>query len=144
MEWEYIKPLSSAELIKEFEAYADYSFPEDFINCVILNNGGYPSLDVFDTDRTEERTIKSLLSFNKDDRETIWMMNERSEDAEDDELEDGMEDLPERYVAFAIDDFGNLICFDKDNDNIVFYDHEEDETEYIADSFTEFLEKLYD
>ncbi len=48
----------------------------------------------------------------------------------------------ENYIAFAADPFGNLICFDKSNDTIVFIDHETLRIESASASFTEFIDSL--
>ena len=47
-----------------------------------------------------------------------------------------------RYIPFAIDHFGNLICFAR-NRQIVFLDHETLNIEKIAPSFDEFVFSLY-
>ena len=133
MEWKYVKPLSSEDLIEEFERLAKYSFPDDFKKCVSSYNGGRPSLKTFDTDSAKERELKSFLSFNKDDRETVWKIYDWNKD-----------DLSDRYIPFAIDNFGNLICFDSDNNGVVFLDHDNLNSEQIAKSFTEFMTVLYE
>lgn len=46
------------------------------------------------------------------------------------------------YIAFAKNQFGNLICFDKANDKIVFIDHETLNLENVSDGFTEFIDSL--
>ena len=79
------------------------------------------------------RELKSFLSFNTDDRETVWKIYEWNKD-----------ELSNKYVAFAIDNFGNLICFDADNDKVVFLNHEDLSVEHIANTFAEFLELLYE
>ena len=48
----------------------------------------------------------------------------------------------DNYVVFANEPFGNIICFDKTNDHIVFIDHETLSIEYVADSFSEFIAGL--
>ena len=133
MEWKYVKPLSSKENINDFECMVKHCFPDEFRKCVILYNGGRPSCKAFDTDKTKERELKSFLSFNKDDRETVWKIHEWNK-----------EELSNRYVAFAIDNYGNLICFDANNDSIIFLDHENMTTELIAVSFSEFIDNLYE
>lgn len=70
--------------------------------------------------------MKSLFSFKKDD---IWNINEW--------IKSNLNNL---LIAFTIDNFGNLICFDANNDNIVFWNHEND-TELVAKNFGEFLGK---
>ena len=133
MEWKYVKILSSVGCIDEFENLVEYSFPDEFKNCILSNNGGRPSKRKFDTDTQKERAIKSFLSFNREDRETVWKIQDWNKDV-----------LSRKYAAFAIDNFGNLVCFDISNNKIVFYDHENGEIEQIADNFTEFMERLYE
>ncbi|EMZ5447020.1 SMI1/KNR4 family protein [Providencia stuartii] len=42
----------------------------------------------------------------------------------------------------AIDNFGNYICFNKENDTVVFLDFETGETELIDNTFSDFLLKI--
>lgn len=132
MNWKYVKPLKSESNIKEFEEKYSFDFPDSFIEIVKKYNGARPENDSYDTDKTKERTIKSLLSFNKDDKETIWKINEWS-----------AEELGDKYVAFAIDHFGNLICFSKRDKSIVFINTDFPEIENISSNFSDFLDKLY-
>ena len=132
MNWKYVKALKTENLIKEFEATFKFEFPVSFIDTVVNYNGGRPEMDVYDTDKTKERTIKSLLSFNKEDKETIWKIAEWSKD-----------ELKDDYIAFAIDHFGNLLCFSVSDRSIVFMDMETLKTEMIANDFSTFIDKLY-
>lgn len=133
MNWKYIKMLKSGDTIKEFEKKYKFEFPESFREIVEKYNGARPEKDIYDTDKSKERTIKSLLSFNKEDRETIWKINAYN-----------AKELGDRYIAFAIDHFGNLICFSKSNHFIVFINVDNLEIETIASDFSEFLGKLYE
>lgn len=130
--WKYVKALKSANLINEFETLVCYELPKEFKECVLQYNGGRPERKGFDTDKNKGRELKSFLSFNKEDRETVWKTYEWNK-----------EELADRYLAFAIDNFGNLICFDVRNGNVIFLNHENLSTEHIAETFTEFLELLY-
>ena len=132
MEWKYVKPLSSNEMITEFETAVKYKFDDEFKKCIINHNGGRPSFRKFNTDSCKERELKSFLSFNREDRETVWKINDWNK-----------EELSDLYIAFAIDNFGNLICFDRQNNNVIFFNHENNETELISLSFSDFLKKLY-
>ena len=113
MEWKYVKELQSVDLIDDYECFVKYVFCDSFRKCVIANNGGRPSKRVFDTDKAKERELKSFLSFNRKDRETVWKIYEWSK-----------EELTNKYIPSGIDNFGNLICFDAKNDKIVFFNHE--------------------
>ena len=132
MEWKYVKPIISEDIIKEFEGETGYCFPDDFLQCVLEHNGGRPNNRTFNTEKTKERELKSFLSFNKNDKETVWKI-----------MEWNKEELSDRYVAFAIDNFGNLICFDTNNDCIVFVNLEIMSVEKIANSFHDFINCLY-
>ena len=133
MNWKYVKTLKSANLIDEFETLVCYELPKEFKECVLQYNGGRPERKGFDTDAIKGRELKSFLSFNKEDRETVWKIYEWNK-----------EELANKYFAFAIDNFGNLICFDMNEDNVVFLNHEDLSVEHIAKTFTKFLELLYE
>ncbi len=132
MNWKYVKTLKTENLIADFESLACYEFPEEFRDCVMHYNGGRPERKGFDTNLNSGRELKSFLSFNTDDKETVWKIYEWNKD-----------ELSNKYLAFAIDNFGNLICFDMNNDNVVFLNHEDLSVEHIANTFAEFLELLY-
>lgn len=133
MEWKYVKKLESVDLIGDYECLVKYVFVDSFRKCVIANNGGRPNKKVFDTDKTKERELKSFLSFNKNDRETVWKIFEWNK-----------EELTDKYIPFGIDNFGNLICFEASNDKIVFVNHEDMSVEIIADNFDAFMSGLYE
>ena len=132
MNWRYVKVLEDIKLINEFEEKYGFSFSDEFKECVTKYNGGRPEHQVFDTDIEKERTIKALLSFNKNDKETIWKMAEWSDSI-----------IKKGYFPFATDDAGNMICFTKHYNNVVIIDHEDDHAEVIASTFNSFLNKLY-
>ncbi len=132
MEWKYIKNLKDNRLITEFENTVEYKLPESFVLCVMQNNGGRPAKKCFLTDVKNERVIKSMLSFNREDRETVWMA-----------LDWFDKSFYKRFVVFGIDDFGNVICFRKKDSAVFFIEHETDNIEYVSDSFEHFIESLY-
>lgn len=132
-DWKYAKPLHTSGKIHEFEKLVRYTFPEDFVKCVLHNNGGRPRKRAFKTDKDRERELKTFLSFNEEDRETVWKIFEWSK-----------KELSNKYIPFAIDHFDNLICFNAENDSVVFFEHENQSIEKIADDFNEFLDSLYE
>lgn len=132
MEWDYIKPIETRNCIEKFARAMSFSFPSEFVLCVLLNNGGRPEHRCFDTSSHIPRVLKSFLSFNRNDKETVWKMNEWKSS-----------DLRGRYIAFAIDNFGNLVCFDKLDSHIVFLDLERETIEHVSNSFSDFLDGLY-
>jgi len=130
MKWFSIKKLESEDLIHEYEEKVNYKFPNDFIICVKENNGGYPELENFNTENNIE-VFNRLYSFNKNDRTSIWNDFDWC----------GHEEMKNKYVVFACDPFGNQICFDKTNNEIVFLNHEKLSVQKVADCFSDFINK---
>ncbi|MGC9342798.1 MAG: SMI1/KNR4 family protein [Bacteroidales bacterium] len=126
-EWRYIKPLKDEKLILEAEKKLDFEFNKAFIAFVKKFNGGRPPVSVFDTKSTKERTIKSFLSLNPDDPEDIITLNKNASD------------IFVNLIAFAIDNFGNYICFERNSESVIFLDYETGNTEFIANNFNEFI-----
>ena len=130
MNWKRVKALKYFEYISEFEKEHQIKFSQSFIDCVKENNGGRPEYTIFDTNVVKERTIKRLLSFNKDDIENIWSFNEPGDN------------FYPGYIVFAIDNFGNYICFDC-SQRICFVNLDDGSVETIEESFDNFLNCLY-
>ena len=131
LQWKYVKPLPSMGLVSDFEKAYAHKFEQCFVDYIHLCNGGRPHLKAYDTDKTQ-RLIKLVFSFNKADDINIWDANEWAKD-----------DIGGKYIAFANDDFGNLICFEKGTNNVVFWNHDTDTVEFIAKGFEAFINALY-
>jgi len=127
--WKYIKPLISRTAVSDFEKEAGIMIPDDLKQCLESNNGGRPSKNVFDTEHYKEKEMKALLSFNKTDTENIYAVYS------------AMKGEIKGLVPFASDPGGDFLCLYKNK--IVLYFHETNAVEKVADSFTEFLSKLY-
>ena len=130
MKWKYVKKLEDINELKNFEFENSCKLPVDLEKCVICNNGGRPEIKVFDTDKSEGRMFKRLLSFNYGEAENIWDAYNvmQKEDAD--------------LVPFAVDPGGNYICFQKIDHKIYLWLHETNTAEYVAESFKDFLNKL--
>ena len=128
--WKYVKPLSKTSAVEDFEKANNVSFPPDLKECIKTNNGGRPSLNVFDTDKSTGRVFKTLLSFNESDVENIYkffpIKDFRSND----------------LTPFASDPFGNYLCL-KGN-KVVLFLHETGQIENVSDTFSDLLAKLHD
>jgi hypothetical protein len=128
--WKYVKPLKNDNSIQRFETHNNVRLPSDIIACIKQNNGGRPDKKVFDTETTNERVIKSLLSFNEDDLETVY------------DILDVVKTTKSSLIPVASDPFGNYVCYDSDAGEIVLWLHETDYIEKITDTFSSFLNKL--
>ncbi|MCX7568687.1 SMI1/KNR4 family protein [Tumebacillus sp. DT12] len=115
--WKYVKRRSSLEEIRKVEQELGVGFPTDYVECVLVNDGGRPRPNEVQLPSGHEVVFGVLLSFAEDDSnsliESYRILEER---------------LPTGVVPFADDPSGNCFCFDfsqdKDNPSIVFWYHE--------------------
>ncbi|MBT2216286.1 SMI1/KNR4 family protein [Virgibacillus dakarensis] len=147
---------------KEVESVGEklgVKFPLDYIEVAMEYNGAHVSPELFQVEG-KEKVFGTLLTYDNEDDEHILEV-----------FKDYRDTLPEKIVPFAFDPSGNLICFDyknhEDNPIVVFWEHEnagekemlmreegltEEEVEdrarenvyFIAETFTDFLNKLHD
>ncbi|GHU46580.1 hypothetical protein FACS1894200_00420 [Spirochaetia bacterium] len=128
--WKYVKKLQNEASIEAFEEINKVRFPSDLKECIKQNNGGRPDKKVFNTDKEKERVFKALFSFNESDAENIYTF-----------FPIIRKEAPD-LLPFASDPGGNFLCV-KDS-KIVLFLHETGTIENAADSFSDFLSKLYD
>lgn len=141
------------EQVRDFEKQLGIELPQDYKEFMLNNNGGEPdgnwAFDFFEYN-SSEKTSSIVKYFEK-----IYL----EETMENDDLRAGYkalvdsEQISTNYLPIADDPFGNIIfiCVGTEKHGKVFFGNselEDPETGYlvvslIADSFTEFLEKLY-
>ena len=121
--WGFEEPLQDSSLIRAYERQEWVRLPKEFKELVLSVNGAYPSREEFITEQGTVTNLKCLLSFNRDSRNTIWVMPD--------------------YVVFAEDSNGNYICFQKNDLSVVWIDHETEKVEKVAPDFGSFLNMLF-
>lgn len=128
--WTRVKPLNDPTAIAAFEKDYNCKLTEELKQCILANNGGRPNPDTIKAKNGQEFDVKLLLSFNKDDMETVFKV---------------MGYFYETYhgmmVPFATDSAGNYYCESKDG--IVLWTQDEDILP-ICEDFPTFLESLYE
>ncbi|MFD2214907.1 SMI1/KNR4 family protein [Metabacillus endolithicus] len=132
--WKYTEePIGEKKLVEVEEKFG-FTFPADFKQCVIYNNGGFPDPNVFDCDDGRiEVVFNNLISFTNKDI-NIQMFYEFS---------------AQKLIPFARDPYGNLLCFDyrynEDSPKVVFFISEDEETSItpVCDTFTDLINRLY-
>ena len=128
--------------VVEVEKKFGIKFPIDYIDCILENHEGYPSLNVFDYGKVKGAVFNHLLSFNQQEVDYLVQVRENIKDR-----------LIDRVYPFADTPGGDYLCFDyrtnEENPPIVYWDHElayEDSEEglfFVTNTFTELLSKLY-
>ena len=117
------------EVFDEVENQYGIKLPEDIKKIFLSSNNGRPSVYVFDSPNAKEHVLKKLLSFNKEDIENVY------------EAKTVVDNDDKSLFPLANDPSGNLICLKESK--IVYWHHETGEVEFLANTFTEFLESLY-
>ena len=130
--WGFVEPLQDPSLIRAYERQEWVCFPKEFKELVASVNGAYPSREEFITEQGTVTDLKCLLSFNRDSSNSIWVMPDYDN-----------KKLRKQYSVFAEDSNGNYICFQKNNLNIVWIDHETENVEKVAPDFESFLNMLF-
>lgn len=132
--WKVVRPLTDKTLIKKLERIVGVAMPNDYIECVMENNAGYPSLKGFVTVAGNERVFNNLLTFDESKGVNIFNTYKSVLAATGNKT----------LLPFAEDPFGNYICFDFSESmaKVVFWEHETKRTETINETFTGFLAKL--
>lgn len=138
--WKNSNGKLTVEDIDQVEKQLNIKFPQDYIEIVSNNDGGYPYPNKFKLNDNEE-VFNNLISFKEDDYSNIFEV-----------LEDISGSIIKGVIPIAEDPFGNLICFDfrdKLEPNIVFWNHEvaEEDVEksisFVCKTFTVLLSSLY-
>ena len=127
--WKYVKPLSNPTAIDEFEKAHGVVFPGDLKKVLVANNGGRPSLRYYDLPKEKDKEFKALLSFNIDDRETIYKRYP-------------VDSADKSLLPFASDSAGNLFVV-KDG-GIWLWNHEVDSPIFLASDFAAFTDLLHE
>lgn len=160
IKWKYQDGEVDSLSISAIETKLGFVFPKDYKESVKVNQGASPTPYLFEVNGMK-RVFGSLLKIDNPDSPTDII----------NVYENYKGTLPNKVIAFANDPAGNLICFDykenEDNPIVVFWEpenaaeketliREEGLTEvqaeecarenvfYVAESFTDFLNKLHD
>ena len=124
IKWSYIHSLpNTKKLIAEFEEIAAIHLPIWYIYLVQKYNNGRPNINCINING-KEVILKSLVSFEKEDKEKIWDL------------------IRDNGIIFANDNFGNSFCFNTTDSGITFVNHETGEKISVCESFLEFIDML--
>lgn len=136
MKWILNKSQINEQDFESVETTLHVKFPLDFKEIVLKHNGASPEPMTYDTRDTRERVAEYLLSFNDKDTnyivKTYNILKER---------------LNPNLIPVIQDPFGNYICFDfskQHSAELYFWEHENGNLEYIAKTFSDFINSLYE
>jgi len=130
MKWKRVKPLKSEDAISETERKYNISIPYELRQCITQNNGGRPVPNTISIGNGQETDVKCLLSYNADDKESVYPV-----------IKFFFEKYEGTLLPFAMDSSGNYFCLK--GSNVVLWTQDTDVIP-VSNNFTSFLDGLYE
>lgn len=128
MEWKYVKTLRDNSVFENIEKIYNVEIPTYLKDLITKYNGGRPEKTLFDTQKSKERVLQGLISFNKEDKANIFIYEEL---------------LKKGYIPFAVTEFGDVVCINNKNKSVELYLHENETIENICDNIKNFFKILF-
>ena len=128
--WKYKIDIKSASVFNEIEKQYRIKFADELREFITEHNGATPEKYHFMIENTE-KVLGAVLSVNQgeSDVDTIYSALSCIENS--------------AIIPFAIDPFGNYICYSSATGMIVFWDHETNSVLSSEKNLTEFIDSLY-
>ena len=130
MNWKYKIDVANPNVFSDIEKKYGIVISEELRVFILTTNAATPSKYNFMLGATE-RVLGAILSFNEGETDTDTVYTALST----------MED--KSLVPFAIDPFGNYICYSNKDNKVVFWDHETSGVSSTEKGLDEFLDSLY-
>lgn len=130
MDWKYKIDVINQNVFFEIEKKYGIKISEELRALILMANAATPSKYNFMLGTTE-KVVGAILSFNEEETNTDTVYTALST----------MED--KSLVPFAIDPFGNYICYSNNDNKVVFWDHETSWISSTEKGLPEFLDSLY-
>ena len=118
--WKYVKRLDDPNSVREYLRQYKINLPEKLIRILERFNGGRPDITDIFTEKNRHYLFKALLSYNKTDRETIYMV-----------FPGEFNNTP--LYPIGTDAAGDIVCFDTHSKKYVLYNHETQDLEAIIE-----------
>ena len=115
------------ENINNVEKQLCYNFPDDFKNYLLNVNSLKLDKSYI---KLEDKIIHSLLSLDALSKE--YILNFQKFDSQ----------YENTLIPFALLEFGDLLCFERETNKIVIYYHESDTYKTLAESWTELYNEV--
>lgn len=130
MNWKYKIDVANPNVFSDIEKKYGIVISEELRVFILTTNAATPSKYNFMLGATE-RVLGAILSFNEGEMDTDTVYAALSV----------MED--KSLVPFAIDPFGNYLCYSNKDNKVVFWDHETSGISSTQKGLSEFIDSLY-
>lgn len=130
MNWKYKIDVANPNVFSDIEKKYGIVISEELRVFILTTNAATPSKYNFMLGATE-RVLGAILSFNEGetDTDTVYAALSVIED--------------KSLVPFAIDPFGNYLCYSNKDNKVVFWDHETSRISSTQKGLSEFIDSLY-
>ncbi len=128
--WKYKIDVADESVFAVVEKERGITFPVDLKALILEANAATPSKHLFMAGAVEH-VLGAVLSFNRNEPDTDSVFTALN----------AVEDR--NLLPFAIDPFGNYLCYALQDGRIVFWDHETDGVTSTGLGLQAFLESLY-
>lgn len=119
------------EAIKCISNKLKYTFPSDYCEFYSSQLDLHIKPNLFKVDN-KEKIISYLFSMEESNKLSIIKFQNIDSEYE------------KQLIPFAALEFGDLLCFDKNNNDIVYYNHEQDSIIKVADNWKQLEGMLYE
>ena len=128
--WKYKIEIRNEKIFDEIGETRGICFPEELKQFILANNAATPTKYKFMLGVTE-KVLGAVLSYNKgeEDVDTVFSALNLIEDT--------------NLIPFAIDPFGNYICYAVEQSEVVFWEHEKNVVISTGKTLQNFIEELY-
>ncbi|SDO87789.1 SMI1 / KNR4 family (SUKH-1) [Paenibacillus sp. yr247] len=136
LEWRFDKvPINRVD-VQRVEVFFKLRLPAYYVDIVLAHHGARPRPHRFDTEAKLGHTVKTFLPVIRRCPSNVYDVYEWIRDR-----------LPAGCVPFASDECGNYICFEYkagvQEPTVILWLHESGMCEPVADSYRDFLNRLY-
>ena len=118
------------EQIENVSRKLNYTFPSDYIDYYLSISDLHIKPNLFMVNN-KEKILRYL--FSMDENHKSYIMKFQGSDSKYDE----------QLITFAELEFGDSLCFDRNTNEIIYYDHELDSITKLADNWTQVRDMLY-
>ena len=120
------------EFIYNVEKEINYTFVEDYKNHLLKHTSLKPEKNILGLANGTEKLVRYFYSMDPNSK--TYILKFQNFDSE----------LKDKLVPFAELEFGDTLCFERETNKIVIYNHETDTIDVVANDWNNFIKELYD
>lgn len=120
------------DYISNVEKEINYTFSEEYKEYLVKQSSLKPEKNILGLSNGIEKLVRYFYSMDPNSK--TYILKFQSFDSE----------LKDKLVPFAELEFGDTLCFERESNKIVVYNHELDTVDIIANDWNNFIKELYD